>query len=53
MNNRTTLFFAVVLAAAATVPLRAESEPLALVLSGGGAKGAYEVGVCRNSRRRS
>lgn len=45
MNNRTTLFFAVVLAAAATVPLRAESEPLALVLSGGGAKGAYEVGV--------
>ena len=45
MNNRTTLFSAVVLAAAASIPLRADSDPLGLVLSGGGAKGAYEVGV--------
>lgn len=45
MTGKSILFTAVVFAAAATIPLRAESEPLALVLSGGGAKGAYEVGV--------
>ena len=44
-NGNKTFFTAVVLAAAAAIPLRAESEPIALVLSGGGAKGAYEVGV--------
>lgn len=36
---------AIVLLAAAVLCAEAESEPLALVLSGGGAKGAYEVGV--------
>ena len=45
MNGNTFLFAVGVLSAAVAIPLRAESVPLALVLSGGGAKGAYEVGV--------
>ena len=36
---------ATVLVSAAALCAEAETEPLALVLSGGGAKGAYEVGV--------
>ena len=45
MNGNKALLAAGAFAALIAVPLRAESEPIALVLSGGGAKGAYEVGV--------
>jgi len=45
MNGNKALLAAGAFASLIAVPLRAESEPIALVLSGGGAKGAYEVGV--------